>query len=130
MYGTVAFCFSLVRRDGTRLFVLAVIEHATRGIRVLGATPDPAASRVIQADQTLRQTIDSESRAQAVNYATEDAPAAFKAFLEKSGTRPTLAGGKSGPGRPDRATSRDVARAASARVVSGRTDLYLPEVPS
>jgi 2-(1,2-epoxy-1,2-dihydrophenyl)acetyl-CoA isomerase len=37
-------------------------------------------------DQTLRQAIESETRAQAVNYATEDAPAALRAFVEKSGT--------------------------------------------
>ncbi|MDF5753442.1 enoyl-CoA hydratase-related protein [Spongiactinospora sp. TRM90649] len=34
--------------------------------------------------QTLREAIDNESRAQAVNLATEDAPAAFRAFLEKA----------------------------------------------
>lgn len=34
--------------------------------------------------QTLREAIDSESRAQAINYATEDAPAALRAFLGKT----------------------------------------------
>jgi enoyl-CoA hydratase/carnithine racemase len=34
-------------------------------------------------DQTLREALDSESRAQAVNFATEDAAAAFRAFTEK-----------------------------------------------
>jgi 2-(1,2-epoxy-1,2-dihydrophenyl)acetyl-CoA isomerase len=36
--------------------------------------------------QTLRDAIESEARAQAVNYATEDAPMALRAFLAKSGT--------------------------------------------
>jgi enoyl-CoA hydratase/carnithine racemase len=36
------------------------------------------------ASQTLREAIESESRAQAVNYATEDAPAAFRAFRDKT----------------------------------------------
>ncbi|WP_329521901.1 enoyl-CoA hydratase/isomerase family protein [Spirillospora sp. NBC_01491] len=36
------------------------------------------------ATQTLREAIDNESRAQAVNLATEDAPAAFRAFREKA----------------------------------------------
>ncbi len=34
--------------------------------------------------QTLREALDNEARAQAVNYATDDAPAAFKAFADKS----------------------------------------------
>lgn len=36
------------------------------------------------ATRTLREAIDDESRAQVVNLATEDAPAAFRAFLEKT----------------------------------------------
>lgn len=36
-------------------------------------------------DSTLRDAIANESAAQAVNFATEDAPAAFRAFLDKAG---------------------------------------------
>ena len=43
------------------------------------------------ADQTLRQALESETHAQAVNFATEDAPAALRAFLEKS-VAPTYTG--------------------------------------
>ena len=42
-----------VTLDGTRQFVLAVIEHATRQIRILGATPQPTASWVVQAARNL-----------------------------------------------------------------------------
>ncbi len=34
--------------------------------------------------QSFREVLDSEGRAQAVNYATDDAPAAFRAFADKS----------------------------------------------
>ena len=36
------------------------------------------------ATETLMEAVSNEARAQAVNYATEDAPAAFRAFLEKA----------------------------------------------
>jgi len=38
--------FETVTLTGARLYVLAVIEHGTRRIRVLGATPHPVASWV------------------------------------------------------------------------------------
>ena len=41
--------FETVTLSGTRVFVLAVIEHHTRRIRVLGATAHPTASWVAQA---------------------------------------------------------------------------------
>ena len=41
--------FETVTVTGARLYVLAVIEHASRRIRVLGATPHPSASWVAQA---------------------------------------------------------------------------------
>lgn len=34
-------------------------------------------------DQTMRESLENESRAQVVNFATEDVPAAFRAFSEK-----------------------------------------------
>jgi enoyl-CoA hydratase/carnithine racemase len=42
------------------------------------------------ADRTLRDALANEARAQTVNFATTDAPAAFRAFLTK--TEPTFTG--------------------------------------
>lgn len=42
------------------------------------------------ADQTFREALENEARAQAVNFATEDAPAAFQAFLDR--TEPVFTG--------------------------------------
>ncbi|MGP4025531.1 hypothetical protein [Actinomadura sp. 3N407] len=42
-----------VTLTGARMYVLAVIEHHTRRIRVLGATAHPTASRVAQAARNL-----------------------------------------------------------------------------
>ena len=45
--------FETVTLSGARMFVLAVTGHHTRRIRVLGATPHPAASWVAQAARKL-----------------------------------------------------------------------------
>jgi putative transposase len=45
--------FETVTLTGTRMFVLAVIEHHTRRIRVLGATAHPCAAWVTQAARNL-----------------------------------------------------------------------------
>jgi putative transposase len=45
--------FETVTLSGTRVFVLAVIEHHTRRIRVLGATAHPATAWVAQAARNL-----------------------------------------------------------------------------
>ena len=44
--------FETVTLTGARLYVLAIIEHATRRIRILGATPHPTARWVAQAART------------------------------------------------------------------------------
>ena len=56
--------FETVTLSGTRVFVLAVIEHHTRRIRVLGATAHPTASWVAQAARNLVMDLqDAGSRA-------------------------------------------------------------------
>jgi putative transposase len=45
--------FETVTLTGARMYVLAVIEHHSRRIRVLGATPHPTASWVTQATRNL-----------------------------------------------------------------------------
>ena len=45
--------FETTTLSGAKLYVLAVIEHATRRIRILGATPHPTASWVVQAARNL-----------------------------------------------------------------------------
>jgi transposase InsO family protein len=45
--------FEAVTLTGARMYVLAVIEHATRRVRVLGATPHPTTAWVTQAVRNL-----------------------------------------------------------------------------
>ena len=80
--------------DGTRQFVLAVIEHATRRSRILGATPHPTASWVTQAARNLVMDLqDTGSRARLLIRDRDGKyPALFDAMLKDAGIEVVLSG--------------------------------------
>ena len=80
--------------DGTRQPVLAVIEHATRRIRILGATPHPTASWVVQAARNL--VMDLQDAGCRARFLIRDRdgkyPAVFDAVLKDAGIEVVLSG--------------------------------------
>jgi transposase InsO family protein len=75
--------FDAVTLTGARLYVLAAIEHATRRVRILGATAHPTAAWVTQAARNL--VMDIEDAGCRVKYLIRDRdgkyPALFDAIL-------------------------------------------------
>jgi putative transposase len=86
--------FETVTLGGTRLFVLAVIEHATRRIRILGATPHPTASWVVQAARNL--VMDLEDVGSRARFLIRDRdgkfPGLFDTVLTDAGIETVLSG--------------------------------------
>jgi putative transposase len=79
---------------GARLYVLAVIEHATRRIRILGATAHPTAAWTTQMARNL--AMDLQDSSTTVKYLIRDRDsrytAAFDAVLTDSGIAITKTG--------------------------------------
>jgi transposase InsO family protein len=79
---------------GARPYVLAVIEHATRRVRVLGVTPHPSAAWVAQAVRNL--VMDLEDTGSQVRYVIRDRdgkyPALFDTILADAGIKAVLTG--------------------------------------
>jgi transposase InsO family protein len=83
-----------VTLTGTRVFVLAVIEHATRRIRILGATAHPSVAWVTQAVRNLAMDLqDAGCRA---HFLIRDRdgkyPTLFDTILADTGIRVVLTG--------------------------------------
>jgi transposase len=75
--------------NGTKVHVLAVIEHGTRRIRVLGATENPAQSWVVQQARNLLMDLDDAGMS--VKFVLHDRDssftAAFDAVFQAAGVR-------------------------------------------
>jgi hypothetical protein len=86
--------FDAVTLRGTRLYVLAVIEHASRRIRVLGTTEHPITSWVTQAAKNLVMDLE-DARCQA-RFLIRDRdgkfPSLFDAVLAYAGIEVVLSG--------------------------------------
>jgi putative transposase len=86
--------FETVTLTGTRMFVLAVIEHHTRRIRVLGATAHPCASWVTQAARNL--VMDLQDAGCGAQFLIRDRdgkfPEMFDAILADAGITVVLTG--------------------------------------
>jgi transposase InsO family protein len=79
---------------GTRLYILAVIEHSSRRVRILGATAHPSAAWVTQTARNL--VMDLEDARYRVKYLIRDRdgkyPALFDTVLADAGITVVLSG--------------------------------------
>jgi len=86
--------FETTTLSGAQLYVLAVIEHATRRIRILGATAHPNASWVAQAAKNL--VMDLDDAGLRARYLIRDRdgkfPELFDAVLHDAGIQVVLTG--------------------------------------
>ena len=86
--------FETVTLSGARMHAFAVIEHANRRIRILGATAHPTASWVTQAAKNL--VMDLEDAGCRARYLIRDRdgkfPALFDEVLKDAGTEVVLSG--------------------------------------
>lgn len=88
--------FETVTLSGARLYVFAVIEHASRRIRVLGATVHPTASWVTQAARNL--VMDLQDAGVRARFLIRDRdgkyPDLFDAILADAGIEVVLSGAR------------------------------------
>jgi transposase len=86
--------FETVTLTGARLYILAAIEHATRRVRILGATAHPGAAWVSQAARNL--VMDLEDAGRRTRYVIRDRdgkyPSMVDAILTDAGITVVLSG--------------------------------------
>lgn len=86
--------FEAVTPSGARLYVFAVIEHASRRIRILGTTAHPTASWVVQAAENLVMDLkDADCRARCLIRDRDGKfPRPFDEVLKDAGIEVVLSG--------------------------------------
>jgi transposase InsO family protein len=86
--------FETVTLSGARMYVLAVIEHASRRVRILGATAHPTASWVVQAAKNLVMDLeDADCRARfMIRDRDGKYPQLFDTVLRDAGIEVVLSG--------------------------------------
>jgi transposase len=108
--------------NGTKVYVLAVIEHGTRRIRVLGATQNPVQSWVVQQARSL--LMDLEDAGTGVKFVLHDRDAtftaAFDAVFQATGARVVPL---RGPGAANERDHGTLDRQLPARVAGPDPDL-------
>jgi putative transposase len=67
--------------NGTKVYVLAIIEHGTRRVRILGATEHPVESWVVQQARNL--PMDLEDTGNRVKFVLHDRDASFTAAFDE-----------------------------------------------
>jgi putative transposase len=67
--------------DGTKVYVLAAIEHGTRRVRILGATSHPVGCWVVQQARNL--LMDLEDAGTRVKFVLDDRDASFTAAFDE-----------------------------------------------
>ena len=70
-----------VTLTGQRQYILAIIEHATRRVRMLGTAAHPTAARVAQAERNL--VMDLEEAGATVEYLIRDRDAKFPPLFDE-----------------------------------------------
>ena len=73
--------FTVNLPDGTTVYVLAVIEHATRRIRILGITPHPAGAWVTHQARTLLMDLDGQ--VETIKFLIRDRDTKFTAAFDE-----------------------------------------------
>jgi putative transposase len=86
--------FETITLTGARMYVLAVIEHANRRIRILGATAHPTTSWVAQAAKNLVMDLEDAGRRARFLIRDRDGkfPDLFDAVLKDAGIEVVLSG--------------------------------------
>jgi transposase InsO family protein len=86
--------FETVTLTGARMYILAVIEHTTRRVRILGATPHPTDAWVTQAARNLAMLLQDGGRRARFLIRDGDGkyPALFDTILADTGIQIVLTG--------------------------------------